>query len=111
MAMPPTAAKMSAPRAHFDSCWFKVDIAALRSPAGRTSGVSAASSDPPEDAGPVKAPMMRLVRDCGLLLPFPAEGDMATSGYRRRWGTPNHPGLAGCCGHAGYGKGPANPPG
>ena len=40
MAMPATVAKMSPPRAHFVSCWFKVDIAALRSPAGRISGVS-----------------------------------------------------------------------
>ena len=92
MAMPATAASTRAPSAHLASCWFKVDMAALRSSPERISGVSAASSVRPEDAGPVKAPLMRLVRVCGgLLLLFPAGGDMATSGYRCRRGAPNHP--------------------
>src|ERR1700677_60136 len=86
------AARMSPPSDHLVSVRSKVVIAALRSSGDRTSGGSALASEPTEDGGPVKAPMMRPVKVCGgLLLPSPAVGDMAPSGYRRRWGTPNHP--------------------
>jgi len=43
----------------------------------------------------VKAAAIRPVKVCGLLLPFPAVGDMGSSGYRDCWGTPNHPNAAG----------------
>src|SRR3984957_7423888 len=110
--MPVSVARIKAAKLHLVSIGSRDDMAALRSPAGRISGVSWSSSDLPEEAGPVKAPMMRLVRvRGGLLLLFPAGGDMASSGYRWRWGTPNHPGPAGSRGRAGYGYGPANPPG
>src|SRR3984957_12873185 len=110
--MPVSVARIKAAKPHLGPIGSRDDMAALRSPAGRISGVSWSSSDLPEEAGPVKAPMMRLVRvRGGLLLLFPAGGDMATSGYRRRWGTPNHPGPAGSRGRAGYGYGSASTPG
>src|SRR5271167_3666344 len=103
---------MSPPSAHLVSVRSKVVIAALRSSGDRISGGSALASEPPEDGGPEKAPRMRPVKVCGgLLLPSPAVGDMTTSGYRRRWGTPNHPTAAGRHAHAGYGCAPADPPG
>src|ERR1700685_1353740 len=104
MAMPATVASTKAPKAHLDSFGSRLDMAALRSPAGRISAGSVFTSAGP---GPVKAPMRRALQVWGLLLPFPAVGDMTTSGYRRQWGSPNHPTAAGGRVLAGYGYGPA----
>ena len=86
--MPATVATTSPARDHLTSRRFRVDITALRSSGGMISPGSTLASDPPAVPGPLKAPMMRALRVCGLLLPFPV-GDMATSGYRRRGGSPD----------------------
>ena len=111
--MPATVATISAASVHLASIGSRVDIAALRSSGGRISAGSGFSLGASRTApGPVKAPMMRALKVCGLLLPFPEVGDMSTSGYRRRMEAPQiTPTPPAACVHAGYGCGPANPPG
>src|ERR1700723_534501 len=102
---------MSPSRDHLVSIGSRVDITPLRSSGGRISGASDSPCALPAGVGPEKAAMMRPVRVCGLLLPFPAVGDMTISGYRGRRSTPNHPEAAFDRDLAGYGCGPADPPG